>query len=78
MAPKFQVEFSCVVMPCSVVVGYQLFGGPILYHNTWRHNPREIDMYHDERHVQILHIVDSHSRATGVFSTLQTNAAKDI
>jgi len=49
-----------------------------LYHNTWRHNPREIDMYHDERHVQILHIVDSHSRATGVFSTLQTNAAKDI
>jgi len=25
---KIQVKFLCVVMLCSVVVGYQLFGGP--------------------------------------------------
>jgi hypothetical protein len=56
-AVKIQVEVFWAVMPCSVVVGYQRFTGPILkeeaawtfemlafYHNTtWRHNPEDID-----------------------------------
>jgi hypothetical protein len=32
MAVKIQVEVFWVVMPCSVVAGYQRFGGPCCLH----------------------------------------------
>jgi len=28
----FQVEFFCVVTPCSVAIGYRRFGGPLCLH----------------------------------------------
>jgi hypothetical protein len=31
-AVMFQVEVSWVITPCSVVVGYQDFGGPCCFH----------------------------------------------
>jgi len=54
MAVNFQVGFFWIVKRCSVVVGYQRFGGPcclhlqcetlVSYHNiTRRHNPEEFD-----------------------------------
>jgi len=32
MAVIFEIEFFCVVMPCSVVVGYKRFGAPCCLH----------------------------------------------
>jgi hypothetical protein len=29
---KIQVEFFCVVTPCSVAVGYESFGGTFCFH----------------------------------------------
>jgi hypothetical protein len=43
-AVKIQVEVFGVLMPYSVVVGYQLFGG-LSYHSTTRHhNPEDLDL----------------------------------
>jgi hypothetical protein len=58
-------------MPYSVMVGYQLFGGPemeaarssetlISYHNTRRrHSPEDLDLKHDRRESLISRFVSA-------------------
>jgi len=44
----FQVVVFCVVMPCSVVVGYKWFRGPCCLHHhntTWHHNLEDLGFY---------------------------------
>jgi hypothetical protein len=49
---KNHVEVLWVVTPCSVVVGYQRFGGPCCFclHNITRHlKPEDLDLKHHRR-----------------------------
>jgi hypothetical protein len=44
-----QVEVLQVVMPCSVAVGYQCFGGPCCHHQTARSSETLVS-YHNTTH----------------------------
>jgi hypothetical protein len=46
-AVEIEVQVFWVVAPCSVILGYQHFRGPLIsYHNiTRRHKPEDLDLY---------------------------------